>query len=301
MQDWEFLLQQEGDESWLPIAENNLKIAQGKYRVVGYCRQPDLDVEIRITFQSQEAGKFLRRSQRSRRTNHQGLVAILPFTDLNAGMWEFCCNPLPTAEIAEQLTPKILSIVVISAEVENEKIIEAATEFMVDSTADPQTIEDLHSFSHSIIEDSPILQKLDSEIKSDRSTKNQPESLADIELFHPRRVEAEVKQILPLSGQILPPNISVRTNISPRKIPELPRFSLPQVEEYIASVEDSDEELDFIAIDPVENTEDSTNISDFSAESQSEIDEQFQALNLKEKFWSKINKIDDSKDLPLTE
>jgi hypothetical protein len=286
MQDWEFLLQQEGDDSWLPITDRNLALVEGKYRVVGFCKQPDLDVEIRVTFQSQEAGKFLRRSQRSRRTDRQGLVVIMPFTELTLGIWEFYCSQSPSAEISPQLTPRILTIQVCPVPEPIDEI-EAETgepyftsELTEDLWATPTT---------TVLHDREIVE-IDAEtnIDSDKDDRESPEKLVEIDLFNPHKVEIETKQITPLAGQIMPPKIAGASNSNPNRLPQLPKFALPQVEEYISSTEACHEELDFIDLENIDSNEEE--LSGFQDRS-SWIDDQFQSLNLKEKFWSKINDI----------
>jgi hypothetical protein len=289
MQDWEFLLQQEGDESWLPIVDRNLELVEGKYRVVGFCKQPDLEVEIRVTFQSQEEGKFLRRSQRSRRTNHQGLVVIMPFTDLTSGAWEFCCRQSHSAEVNLQLTPQILTIEVYPVPESTDEI-EAET---IEPCFTSELTEDLWTTPVKIKPDKQNNDESNQKYSSQKPEKvddrDNLKKLAEIDLFNPHKVEIETKQITLLTGQIMPAKIAGAVNSNPNRLPQLPKFSLPQVEEYVSSKEASHEELDFVDLEDMENNGEEL---PEDRERSSEIDEQFQSLNLKEKFWSKINNID---------
>jgi hypothetical protein len=52
MEYWEFLLQKEGDRSWLPIKSANLEIEAGRYRVVAHSARTNTDVEICVTHES---------------------------------------------------------------------------------------------------------------------------------------------------------------------------------------------------------------------------------------------------------
>ena len=93
MEYWEFLLQKEGDRSWLSLKKPSLEILEGRYRVVAHSNRPNTDVEIRITHDSTEEVPPRRRSQkRSRRTNAQGLMVVIPFTYFKPGIWDLRCS-----------------------------------------------------------------------------------------------------------------------------------------------------------------------------------------------------------------
>src|SRR6478672_11140783 len=93
MEYWEFLLQKEGDRSWQPIKTPNVEIEEGRYRIVAHSNRPNTDVEIRVTHQSAREKPPKRRSQkRSRRTNREGLMVVIPYTYLKAGFWELRCS-----------------------------------------------------------------------------------------------------------------------------------------------------------------------------------------------------------------
>lgn len=89
MQDWEFLLQKEGDRSWLPLESPTVEILEGRYRVVAQSRREKATVEIRIVHQSLDGNAPKRRLQmRSAQTNDRGLVVVMPYTHLLPGRWE---------------------------------------------------------------------------------------------------------------------------------------------------------------------------------------------------------------------
>ncbi|HEY9637123.1 MAG TPA: hypothetical protein V6D14_27230 [Coleofasciculaceae cyanobacterium] len=96
MEYWEFLLQKEGDRSWLPIKSSKIEIQAGRYRVVAHSNRSNSDVEIYVTHHSTGEVPPKRRSQkRSRRTNPEGLMVVIPFTYLKAGLWELrCCGDI---------------------------------------------------------------------------------------------------------------------------------------------------------------------------------------------------------------
>jgi hypothetical protein len=90
---WEFLLQKEGDRSWLPLDSSDVEILEGRYRIVARSHRKNSNVEVRITHQATDEVPPKRRTQkRSHRTNQDGLVVVIPFTALKPGIWELNCS-----------------------------------------------------------------------------------------------------------------------------------------------------------------------------------------------------------------
>lgn len=93
MEHWQFLIQKQGDRSWRNLESPNLEISEGWYRVLARSNLRNTDVEIRITHSSiQEIPPKRRSEKRSRRTNAEGLMAVIPFTYLKPGIWELQCS-----------------------------------------------------------------------------------------------------------------------------------------------------------------------------------------------------------------
>ena len=92
MEHWEFLIQKQGDRSWLPLESPDVEILEGRYRVVVRSSRPDTDVEVRVVHQSSEVPPKRKIQQRSRRTNAEGLIVVIPFTYLKPGVWELHCG-----------------------------------------------------------------------------------------------------------------------------------------------------------------------------------------------------------------
>lgn len=89
---WEFLLQKEGDRSWLPLESPDVEILEGRYRIVARSNRVNTPVEVRIIHQLEEANQPKRRTQkRTTKTNQDGLMVVLPFTWLQPGVWELRC------------------------------------------------------------------------------------------------------------------------------------------------------------------------------------------------------------------
>ncbi len=79
MKSWEFLIQKDGELQWYPASSRNLQLEPGKYRILGKSNRFNTVVEVRISSQDQEPQYY------QRRLNSQGLVMILPFTELSSG------------------------------------------------------------------------------------------------------------------------------------------------------------------------------------------------------------------------
>ncbi|MGI2906288.1 hypothetical protein [Tolypothrix sp. VBCCA 56010] len=93
MEHWQFLIQKQGDRSWHTLESPNLEILSGRYRVLARSNRPNIDVEVRVIHSSTQEVPLLRRVQkRSRRTNNEGLMAVIPFTHLKPGVWELRCS-----------------------------------------------------------------------------------------------------------------------------------------------------------------------------------------------------------------
>ncbi|WP_242038850.1 hypothetical protein [Anabaena lutea] len=93
MEHWQFLIQKQGDHTWQTLESPTLKILAGKYRVLARSHLANTDVEVRVTHSSiQEVLPKRRIFKRLRRTNTDGLMAVIPFIDLKPGIWELRCS-----------------------------------------------------------------------------------------------------------------------------------------------------------------------------------------------------------------
>nr|MDZ8038431.1 hypothetical protein [Nostoc sp. CreGUA01] len=93
MEHWQFLIQRQGDRSWHILESPNLQILEGQYRVLARSSLLNTDVEVRVThFSTEEVTPKRRIFKRSRRTNSEGLMAVIPFTHFEPGVWELRCS-----------------------------------------------------------------------------------------------------------------------------------------------------------------------------------------------------------------
>ncbi|QYO64535.1 hypothetical protein [Leptolyngbya sp. 7M] len=100
MEFWEFLIQKEGDRSWLPLESPSVEILEGRYRVVARSHRANTATEIRVIhYATTETPPVRRVRKRSSQTNPDGLIVILPFTRLQPGLWELRCTGDVMAEM----------------------------------------------------------------------------------------------------------------------------------------------------------------------------------------------------------
>lgn len=93
MEYWEFLLQQEGDQSWLPLDTAQVEILEGRYRIMAHGSQANASVAVHISQTLGDRPPAKRRHlSREGQTNGEGLMVVLPFTRLAAGTWDICCS-----------------------------------------------------------------------------------------------------------------------------------------------------------------------------------------------------------------
>ena len=117
MSDWEFLLQKEGDRSWLPLESPDVEILEGRYRIVARSKFPEAEVQIRVLHESTEEDPPVRRVQtRAGRTNKEGLIALVPYTNLKPGLWEITCEPASMSGILPEANPQAIHLQVLPLE-----------------------------------------------------------------------------------------------------------------------------------------------------------------------------------------
>ena len=104
MEYWEFLIQRQGDRGWRPIKTGNLQLMEGKYRIVANSHLLDTQIQTRVTHQTPDLTAPQRRSQScNQTTNSRGLLAIIPFTHLHSGIWQFVCSGMSGTQTWHQI------------------------------------------------------------------------------------------------------------------------------------------------------------------------------------------------------
>jgi hypothetical protein len=103
MEYWEFLIQREGDRGWRTIETGNLQLKEGKYRIVANSRLIDTQIQTRVTHQTTDPIPQRRFQSRIQTTNPRGLLAIIPFTHLQAGIWQFVCSSASSIPVQHRI------------------------------------------------------------------------------------------------------------------------------------------------------------------------------------------------------
>ena len=92
MENWEFLLQRKGDKSWLPLESPTVEILEGQYRLAARSTQANMPVNIAIAYRPLAEVRHEPFQQKiAKRVSNDGLLIVMPYTNLMAGFWEVEC------------------------------------------------------------------------------------------------------------------------------------------------------------------------------------------------------------------
>ncbi len=98
MKHWEFLIQREGDQTWLPLEAQQVEILEGRYRVVAHTDRVEIPMDIRVSqLITDEFPPRKRVRKRTGKTNDAGLIVVMPLMHLNPGEWELRCSGLDSS------------------------------------------------------------------------------------------------------------------------------------------------------------------------------------------------------------
>ncbi len=93
MKYWEFLIQKEGDQTWLPLETQQVEILEGRYRVVAHTDRVNTPLDIRVSqLITSEMPPRKRVRKRTGKTNETGLVVVMPYVHLKPGQWSLECS-----------------------------------------------------------------------------------------------------------------------------------------------------------------------------------------------------------------
>ncbi|OBQ09158.1 hypothetical protein [Anabaena sp. AL09] len=139
MENWQFLIQKQGDHNWRTLESPNLNILADNYRVLARSYLNNMDVDVRVTYIStQEVPPKRRILKRSRRTNSEGLMAVIPFTNFKPGIWELRCSGDIMLEMLGKSWQHTLLIQVSPPEPSPQSLTQLAEESDLASNADTQ-------------------------------------------------------------------------------------------------------------------------------------------------------------------
>lgn len=119
MASWEFLLQKEGDNSWLTLESPDVEILEGRYRMVARSGYTNTSIDVRIVYQDFDAVPPVQQVQtRTLTTNAEGLMVVMPYTSLKPGNWQFSCAPQLTSGLLATVGKKTIQLRVLPSEAE---------------------------------------------------------------------------------------------------------------------------------------------------------------------------------------
>lgn len=128
MEQWQFLIQKEGERAWHPLEKPSVQIKEGRYRVVARSNRTNTDVEVRVTHSSPLETPPIRRIQkRIRRINSEGLTVIIPFTYLKSGVWELQCSGDLMSDLLGASWKYTINLTVTPSEVEGKVLLKKPT------------------------------------------------------------------------------------------------------------------------------------------------------------------------------
>jgi hypothetical protein len=165
MEHWQFLIQKQGEYSWYTLESPNLNIVAGKYRVLARSHLPNADVEIRVTHLSnQEIPPKRRILKRLRRTNAEGLMAVIPFTYFHPGTWELRCSGDLLADILGNSWQYAVKMQVASAELteRSDNLLDGLDGFQESTTS----VLHLHPDSHPVVDQAAISLQIGAQINA---------------------------------------------------------------------------------------------------------------------------------------
>jgi len=271
MEYWQFLIQKAGDHSWLPLDTPSGEILEGRYQVVAHSSRRNVEVNIQISYQFTEQGIPKRHVQeRSHHTNSEGLVLVLPFTDLRPGLWYLACSGSTASDPATHVWHEFIQLQVLPCAAE----IDADWDW-IDPPAYPQAeLQTRAAENSSGLQDETIESTSEPTLASVAGLKRPPS-------LH---LPAFDKQGQPLkfvvsAGQVFPPRLRPNTETCESKAPELPVISRPAAKFVPCRAVAQPQ----VATSNYQNSRTRSSAQTLAANTN------FEGLNLRGRFWSTLN------------
>jgi hypothetical protein len=116
---WQFLIQKEGDQDWLPLESPNVEILEGRYYLMAQVGCPSVQVEVQIRHEYELDGVPQDVTQRRRqRTDAEGLLELFGLTYLPPGLWELQCQIAGEQGTQDNTLPQKLFLQVLAQDFE---------------------------------------------------------------------------------------------------------------------------------------------------------------------------------------
>jgi hypothetical protein len=107
MENWEFLLQKQGDKSWLPLESPTVEILEGHYRLASRTKLANALIGIQLSYIPSAGLQTPSRQKFSKRIDSKGLLIVMPYTHFTAGTWQIECINLEPQEAQKSKTRSV--------------------------------------------------------------------------------------------------------------------------------------------------------------------------------------------------
>jgi hypothetical protein len=119
MTQWQFLIQKEGDQDWLPLESSSAEILEGRYQLVVQSSQPNASVDVQIRHEYEMGGILQEVTQRRRQqADTLGRFDLLASTYLPPGLWELKCRATQDQQDGKPFPPRKLLLQVLAQDFE---------------------------------------------------------------------------------------------------------------------------------------------------------------------------------------
>jgi hypothetical protein len=119
MTQWQFLIQKEGDQDWLPLESSSAEILEGRYQLVVQSSQPNASVDVQIRHEYEMGGILQEVTQRRRQqADTLGRFDLLSSTYLPPGLWELKCRTTQDQQDGKPFPPRKLLLQVLAQDFE---------------------------------------------------------------------------------------------------------------------------------------------------------------------------------------
>ncbi|NJS17136.1 MAG: hypothetical protein HC787_10710 [Nostocaceae cyanobacterium CSU_2_110] len=215
MEQWQFLIQKEGSRTWHPLLKPRIEVISGRYRVVARSHRSNTDIDVKVTHTSlSELPPKQRIHKRRRRTNSEGLTAVIPFTYLQSGIWELQCSGDVMSELLGASWQYTVTLVVVPSPVE-QKIVSPQNSLKNSS----QSVEKQSKPSQEEIPTNQVKSKLKNLEFSSSSSKNFISSIS-VEPVKNQNLNPSSRQTISTPAKTVKPSEQVPTDKPPEKLPE---------------------------------------------------------------------------------
>ncbi|MBE9213459.1 hypothetical protein IQ247_12405 [Plectonema cf. radiosum LEGE 06105] len=211
MEQWQFLIQKEGSRTWHPLLKPRIEVMSGRYRVVARSHRTNTDVEVKVTHTSlSELPPKQRIHKRRRRTNSEGLTAVIPFTYLQSGIWELQCSGDIISELLGASWQYTVTLVVVPSPVDQKTV----------SPQNPsQSVEKQYKLSQEEIPTNQVKSKLKNLQSSSSSSKNLIASIS-VEPVKNQNLNPSSRQAISTPPKTVESSDQVPRDKPTQKIPE---------------------------------------------------------------------------------